>query len=515
MAAPHEIGPAERDSQETELRRIVNLTPQMLAVMEPDGRISWVNDTVLDYLGISLANLKADHLRAPIFHPEDVEISENRKQAIARGMPFAVEQRLRHKEGKYRWFLIRYEPLKDAEGRVIRWYGGATDIEDRKQAEQALRRSEAYLAEAQRLNRTGSWAVRPGASKAHYWSDEMYRIWGFDPQHGIPDTQAALERVHPDDRDVIRQAVEQVFEGHVTVDSEGEHRLVMPDRTVKYLHGLAHPIFDDAGNVVEYIGTNVDVTERKHAEEERERLRQVEADLEHINRVSMMGELAASLAHEIKQPITAVATNAKTGLRWLQREPPDAGEAREALSRIVNAAKRAADIIDRNRSLFQQDTPKRETVNLNEVVREIIVLLQDGANRQSVSIRAELDGDVPTMSADRVQIQQVLMNLMLNGIEAMKDTGGELTIRSKRTEGRQVLFSVSDVGGGLPGENADRVFDAFFTTKVQGTGMGLCICRRIIESHGGRLWACANNGRGATFHFTLPSAPSTSSTTAT
>src|SRR5260370_24766831 len=183
-------------------------------------------------------------------------------------------------------------------------------------------------------------------------------------------------------------------------------------------------------------------------------------------------------------------------LRWLQREPPDTDEAREALSRILNDAKRAADIIERNRSLFQQDTPKRETVNLNEVVREIIVLLQDGANRQSVSIRAELDGDVPTMSADRVQIQQVLMNLMLNGIEAMKDTGGELTIRSKRTEGRQVLLSVSDVGCGLPGENADRVFDAFFTTKAQGTGMGLCICRRIIESHGGRPWACANTGQG-------------------
>ncbi len=514
MAAPHEIGPAERDSQEIELRRIVNLTPQMLAVMEPDGRISWVNDPVLEYLGISLADLNADDLRARIFHPEDVETSEDRNQAIARGMPFEVEQRLRHKEGKYRWFLIRYKPLKDAEGRVLRWYGGATDIEDRKQAEQALRRSEAYLAEAQRLNHTGSWALRPPASKAHYWSDEMFRIWGFDPQHGIPDWQSSMERVHPDDRDVIRQAVEQVLEGHVTVDGEGEHRLVLPDGTVKYVHALAHPVFDHAGHVIEYVGSTVDVTERKRSEQERERLRQLEADLARLNRVSMMGELAASLAHEIKQPIAAVATNAKTGLRWLQREPPDAGEAREALSRIVNDAKRADDIIERNRSLYQRDTPKGETVNLNEVVREIIVLLQDGANRQSVSIRAELDGDVPTMSADRVQIQQVLMNLMLNGIEAMKDTGGELTIRSKRTEGRQVLLSVSDVGCGLPSENTDRVFDAFFTTKAQGTGMGLCICRRIIESHGGRLWACANTGRGATFHFTLPSAPSASSTTA-
>ena len=388
------------------------------------------------------------------------------------------------------------------------------EVVERTRQTGLLRRSEAYLAEAQRLNRTGSWAVKPPANKSHYWSDEMFRIYGFDPQHGIPDWQSSMERVHPDDRDRIRQAVRQVLEGHVTVHREGEHRLVLPDGTAKYVHIILHPVFDHAGHVIEYVGSTVDVTERKRSEQERERLRQLEADLARLNRVSMMGELAASLAHEIKQPITAVATNAEIGLRWLQREPPDAGEVREALSRIVNAAKRAADITDRNRSLYGQDTPKRETVNLNEVVREMTALLKDAANQQSVSIRAELDGDVPPMTADRVQMQQVLMNLMLNGIEAMKDTGGELTIRSKRTEGGQVLLSVSDVGWGLPGEKADRVFDAFFTTKAQGTGMGLSICRRIIESHGGRLWACANTARGATFHFTLPNEASMSSTSA-
>jgi signal transduction histidine kinase len=218
----------------------------------------------------------------------------------------------------------------------------------------------------------------------------------------------------------------------------------------------------------------------------------------------MMGELAASLAHEIKQPITAAATNARTALRWLKREPPDIGEACEAASRIVKDVNRAADIIDRNRSLYRRGTPQWEPVDVNEVIRQMIVLLRDAANRQSVSFRIELDGALPTITADRVQVQQVLMNLMLNGVEAMKDTGGELTIRSKKTGDGQILLSVSDLGIGLPVENAEHIFDAFFTTKAQGTGMGLSISRRIIESHGGRLWACANAERGATFQFTIP-----------
>ena len=247
-----------------------------------------------------------------------------------------------------------------------------------------------------------------------------------------------------------------------------------------------------------------DITERKNAEEQLKKLHQLEADLAYMNRVSVMGELAASLAHEIKQPIAAAATNAKTGLRWLQREPSDIGEAREALSRIVKDVSRAADIIDRNRSLYRRGTPQRETVNLNELIREMTALLRDAANRHFISMRADLDESLPTIAADRVQMQQVLMNLMLNGIEAMRDTRGELTVRSGKSDDGQILLSVSDLGVGLPAEKIDQVFDAFFTTKTQGTGMGLSISRRIIESHGGRLWACANTGRGATFQFTIP-----------
>jgi signal transduction histidine kinase len=240
----------------------------------------------------------------------------------------------------------------------------------------------------------------------------------------------------------------------------------------------------------------------------------VEEDLARVNRVTMMGELAASVAHEIKQPITAAAINGKTCLRALQREPPEIEMASEAASRIVKDVIRAAEVIDRTRSLYGRGAPKREMVNLNELIREMIVMLHDVANRRSISIRAELGRALPTVTADRVQMQQVLMNLMLNGIEAMEDTGGELTIRSEKAEGGQILLSVSDLGIGLPVENAERIFDAFVTTKAQGTGMGLSISRRIIESHGGRLWACANTGRGATFRFTLPADPAPGSPSA-
>src|ERR1700726_2615110 len=249
----------------------------------------------------------------------------------------------------------------------------------------------------------------------------------------------------------------------------------------------------------------MDITERRRADEERERLRQVQADLAHLSRVTTMGELTASLAHEIKQPISAAATNAKTCLRWLGRDDPDLPEAREAASRIVKDVTRATDIIGRISALFKKGALQRELVDVNELIQEMIVLLRSEANRYSRSIRTELTQHVPKVMADRVQLQQVFMNLILNGIDAMKATrvGSELTIKSEADDG-QILISVSDTGVGLAPDQADQIFKAFFTTKDNGTGMGLPISRSIIESHGGRLWANSASGRGATFQFTLP-----------
>lgn len=231
---------------------------------------------------------------------------------------------------------------------------------------------------------------------------------------------------------------------------------------------------------------------------------EIQADLAHRNRVATVGELTASLAHEIKQPLAAAAIHASACERWLQRDVPDVMEACEAASAMVADVTRAANIIDRVRSLYGRGMPQRELVDVNEIIGEMVALLNDTARWNSISTRTELDVELPMTTADRVQLQQVLMNLMLNGIEAMKDTGGELAVTSKNTDDGQLLISVSDSGIGLPVEETERIFVAFFTTKPQGTGMGLAICRSIIESHGGRLWASANKGRGATFHFTLP-----------
>jgi C4-dicarboxylate-specific signal transduction histidine kinase len=246
--------------------------------------------------------------------------------------------------------------------------------------------------------------------------------------------------------------------------------------------------------------------ERKQAEEA---LRQAQADLAHVSRVTTMGELTASLAHEVNQPIAAAITDTRTCLRWLTRDQPDLEEAREAASRIVKDATRAAEIISRIRQLFQKGTPQRELVDVNEVIREMIVLLRGEATRYAISFRTSLAADLPQVMADHVQLQQVLMNLMMNAIDALKDVDGtrELDIKSQTAENEQLLLSVSDTGEGLPPQQADQIFNAFFTTKAHGTGMGLAISRSIIEAHGGRLWAGSNSPRGASFYFTLPTGP--------
>jgi PAS domain S-box-containing protein len=355
--------------EERKLREAIETIPAMAWIIGPDGAVEFRNRRWVEYTGLSqLGNAEEGGTIA--VHPEDRDrIGRRLGASFASGEPFEEEMRIRRTDGEYRWFLSRAVPLLDKRGRVVKWYGAATDIQDRKRAEE------------------------------------------------------------------------------------------------------------------------------------------LQAGLAHMNRVSTMGELVASISHELAQPITATTNNAKASLRWLLRDPPDLTQVRKGTESIIEAGTFAAEIINRLRSLYKKAPPKRELVAINEVISEMVLLLRGEANEYAVSIRTDLAADLPNITADRVQLQQVLMNLMMNGIEAMKETGGVLTVRSQLPEDGQVEISVNDTGPGLPLGKADEIFDAFFTTKPQGSGMGLAICKSIVESQGGRLWANSDGGRGATFHFTLPAVP--------
>jgi PAS domain S-box-containing protein len=351
------------------------------------------------------------------------------------------------------------------------------------------------------LTHSGSWVTNFATGVNYHVSDEVLRIHGYDPAQGRVPLERFYETIHPEDVALVTTTIQQAIEKRTSFEIH-EYRIVRPDGETRYLRALGRCTTVDTG---EYIGTTIDITDRKHAADERERLRQLEAELAHINRVNMMGELAAALAHEIKQPIAASITSANALLRWLAHDPPDLDRARATATRIAEDGRRAAEIINSLRSFYKSGSAsERKPININEVIDEMTVLLGTEATRHSVTITTDLQFLSNSILADRVQMQQVLMNLMLNAIEAMQGAGGELRIRSALNSEGNLIISISDTGVGLPTEGADLIFDPFHTTKPQGTGMGLTITRSIVEAYGGKVWATNNQERGASFHVALP-----------
>jgi PAS domain S-box-containing protein len=370
---------------------------------------------------------------------------------------------------------------------------------ERKRAEEALQRSQFYLSEAQRLAHTGSWAWSPATGDIRYWSEECFRVLGFDPAGSPPRFETFFERIHPDDQASSRGRFEKAI--REKADFEMEYRIVHPSGETRDIHVVGHPTIGPSGDLMEFVGTVIDITERKRAEEA---FRTAQMELAHVTRVATLGELTASIAHEVNQPLGALVNNAGACLGWLDAENLE--EARNSVALMMDDAQRASEIITRVRALVKKAPPQKDWLDINQTIGEVLALGQSEVQRNHIALETQLSDDVPVVFADRIQLQQVMLNLMMNAIEAMAQVTGprELLISSGADGPKGVVVVVRDSGLGLDSKSLERLFEPFYTTKPQGMGMGLAICRSIIEAHHGRLWATTNEDRGATFHFTLP-----------
>jgi PAS domain S-box-containing protein len=635
---------------EDQLRAIVDTIPALVWSARPGGSVEFFNRRWLDYTGFSAEQTQGWGWKA-VVHPEDLDrLVDYWRSILSSGEPGEIEARLRRFDGQYRWFLFRANPLRDESGRVVKWYGTDIDIEDRKQAEEKLRRSEAFVLKAQRLSQMGSWKHDPSSGLVT-GSPGMLRIYDVqsDEDHSI--LEFWFNRIHPEDRKRVQEAF-QTSEIEKT-EYQADYRIVLPDGTVKYQHSIGYPILNEAGGLVEFVGTVMDVTEqglaraglekaleeikrltdrlrgenlalrasehelssivetipglvwcaardgeltyvnrrildqigttfeslaqtgwlnflhpddvqptirawthavetgqthdvlyrmrradgayrwfhvlgqpvhdtegavtrwygllididdRKNMEED---LRRAQTRLSRATQIATVGELAASIAHEINQPLGAVVANGNACMRWLSAQPPNLAKAREATERIVRDGKEAGEVVQRIRALFKGASVEKAMLDLNEVIGEVVRLLGGETMRRRVAMETDLQRDLPSLPGDRVQLQQLVLNLLLNGIEAMDsviDRPKKIHICSKRDGPKTILVEIRDSGVGLP--DPDKVFEAFFTTKKNGMGMGLAICRSIVEVHDGRLWATTGEASGTTFCFTLPVHPS-------
>lgn len=630
---------------EDRLWKMLDTIPALVWSARPDGSAEFLNRRWLDYAGLSAERAQNWGWTAAV-HPDDLNrLVDYWRSILSSGQTGEIEAQLRRFDGQYRWFLFRASPLRDESEKIVRWYGTNTDIEDRKQAEERLRRSEAFLLEAQRLS-PYSWK-HDLLSGLVTCSPEMLRVYDVQPDEDYSVPEFWFNRIHPEDRKHLQEAFQrsEIEKTHCQAD----YRIVLPDGTIKYQHSVGYPILNESGDLMEFVGTAMDVTEQGLAKAELEKaLEEIErltdrlraenlalrasehelslivetipgnvwcasADggLTYVNQreldyigttleamahtgwlnflhpddvqptvrawthavetgqshdvqyrlrrsdgayrwlhvlgqpmrdaegrvtrwyglvididdrknieealrcsqtrlsqamqIATVGELAASIAHEINQPLAAVVATGHACLRFLSTQPPSFSKAYEAAESIVRDGKEAGEVVRRIRALFMRATVERVMLDLNDVIDEVLRLLGGETTRRRVAVETDLGKELPPVAGDRVQLQQLVLNLLLNGIEAMDpvlDRPRKLLVHSRRDSPETVLVEVRDCGVGL--KDPDRVFEAFVTTKENGMGMGLAICRSIVEAHNGRLWAASGEGPGATFCFTLP-----------
>src|SRR5271166_2607658 len=493
----------EIQKSEERLRLTLDTIPSTVLCCLPDGSIDFINQRAAEYHGLTLEDLRREGLEA-VYHPEDrARNIDRRRAAQAAGTPFEYEARLRRADGVYRWRLIHTVPLRDEDGNVVKWYGTSIDIEDWKRAEETLRESEQRFRDYAETASDWLWETGP--------DHRLTRLSEHLDAKGAP-SPSRIGLTRWDYATDVESEPEKWRLYRATLDAHQPFRdflysAAQGDGSAMYLRSSGKPFFDAMGNFLGYRGVTTDVTAAVRADQVEEALRNVRAELAHVTRVTTLGELTASIAHEVNQPLAAIVANGGACRRWLARDVPDLDEVRGAVERMIDDGNRAAEVIRRVRALAKKTDAMPAPLPINEVIDEAILLLRHEVLSHRALLRVELASGLPLVHVDRIQLQQVIINLVMNGMEAMApvtDRPRELKIRSQR-EAEAVLVAVQDCGVGIDPEHVDRLFNAFFTTKPSGMGMGLSICRSIIEAHGGRLWASRNaDGAGATFQFTLP-----------
>src|SRR5215469_14127091 len=488
-----------RQSEE-DLRTITDTIRQPISVLAPDGTWLYANRVALNNSGLTLDEVIKEDFIARVAHPDDVNrVRDEHRIGLLEGVPFDLESRLRFKSGQYRWQLIQYNPLKDESCQIIRWYVTVTDIDDRKRAEEQVEQAYLRLAEAQRLSKTGSF-ITDLLVDQHDWSEEAFRIFEFDPAAKVT-VELIRDTIHPEDLPTFDAMIARGMTG---ADVDFAFRIVTSRGAVKHLRGMARVMAQSGGRPL-FIGALQDVTEGKVAQEALDRAR---SELAQVARITTLNALTASLAHEINQPLASLVTNASISFRRLNADPPNVDGARETLQRTIRDANGVSDVITRLRTLFSKKELALEPLDLNEATQEVIALSLSDLQRNRVILRPELAEKLPPVIGDRVHLQQVILNLLRNASDAMttvNDRRRELLIKTVLDEGDRVRLSVTDAGVGFSPEAATKLFQAFYTTKIDGMGIGLSLSYAIIHAHHGRLWAQPNYGPGATFSFSIPS----------